>query len=195
MRWRDALRLSPVATTGETEAEAEDAARAERPMLVYIYADGKAGRDPRFAIEEERALQDERVAVGARFFDCVRMHENDAKQDRALKKYASRAPCVVLLRPDYAAEKCLKGKLRADALFAAMKQVVLEDFENCLHCIARVQDKLQEERAEVADAKAELAKMKSDDPKRAELEAWIAESEKVLDLREQDLYTLKPKET
>jgi len=193
MSWRDTIRLSPVVTTGEPEAEAAEAQRAKQPMLVFIYADGKAGRDPRFAVEEEEAFQDEQVAIGARFFDCVRMHANDAKRDRALKRYAGRAPCLVLLRPDYSAEKCLRGKLRAEAIFAAMKQTVQEDYENCLECTARAQDRLQDQRATVADAKADLAELKEGDSKRAALQAWIAETEKVLDLLEKDLYALKPK--
>lgn len=194
IEWENTLRVSPTTTTGMTEAEAAAQAKRERPMLVYIYGeDEKSDVDPRYLVEEHRAFQDDEVLVAARFFDCLRIHAEDARHDRALKAYASKAPCLVLLRPNYRAVKCLRPKWTAEGIAGAMSMVLKKDFDNCVHCTLEAQQDLQVEAAEIEQTKAELAEVKAGD-KREAMSRRVAEAEADLAKRRTELYTLKPKE-
>ena len=134
-----------------TEEEATRALRNERPLLVYIYpeAGAKEQDDPRVAVEEDPAFHDHGVVVGARFFDCVRIHEEDAREDRALKGYAGSAPCLVLVRPDFTPTKCLRGRFNAGRIFPAMGATLEMDYENSLKKIVKEQGQIEEELAKV----------------------------------------------
>ena len=64
IRWDDVDQVVRHVVTGMTEGESARAQRAQKPMLVYVY-DGN-DEDAQIAIEEDRAFQTEKVAVGAR---------------------------------------------------------------------------------------------------------------------------------
>jgi len=209
IEWKDVRRVSPVTVSGISEAEARQAARAKKPMLVYIFGtDRKSGRDPRFVVETHRVFRDEDVAVGTRFYTCLRIHELDAKRDRALKKYASRAPCLVYLRPDYRGVKCLPTKWKADKVYLAMDVTLGKDFTNCIHCALKARKTMQQEDAAIAQGRAEQAELEqriareknarslaSLQRKRDALAARLAQAEKDLGRRKKELFELQPKQT
>jgi hypothetical protein len=200
-------RVSPVTVSGMSEAEAKLAARASKPMLVYIFGtDRESGRDPRFTVEDHRVFQDEIVAVGTRFYTCLRIHQLDAKKDRALKKYASRAPCLVLLRPDYRGVKCLQMKWKAQKVYLAMDVTLGKDFTNCIHCALKARKTMQQEDAAIAQGRAEKAELDqriareknattlaSLRKKRDALAGRLARAEQELVRRKKELFELKPK--
>jgi hypothetical protein len=195
----------PPVITGTSVAEAE---KSDRPMLVYIYPEPRSetDEDPRVAVEEDRAFRDEGVVVGARFFDCVRIHEEDARGDRALKAYAGSAPCLVFVRPDYTPERCLRGSFAAARIFASMCSTLKADYENCLRKTLKEQEKLEGELVKVYQQGAELAEIdrkiadEKNASRRKELEEGrkalaeeIRVAEDALRTRENALYELKPK--
>lgn len=208
IEWKDVRRISPVTVSGTSEAEAKRAARAEKPMLVYIFgSDRQSGRDPRFMVEDHRVFQDEIVAVGTRFYTCLRIHQLDAKKDRALKKYAARAPCLVLLRPDYRAVKCLQVKWKADKVYLAMDATLGKDFTNCIHCALKARKTMQQEEAAIAQGRAEQADLDrrvagetnataraSLERKREALDQRLDRAEKELARRKKELFELQPKQ-
>jgi hypothetical protein len=207
IEWRDVLRVSPTTTTGMTEEEAEKAATAARPLIVYIYgSDRREGKDPRYAIEDERVFRDDKVLVGARFFDCVRIHELDAKKDKALRKHAHKAPCLVFLRPDYDAVKCLRPKWTRRRLYGAMFVTLRKDYENCIHCVFAAQKTMAAEEGALADARRELGALQGkvaaeSNPQRlvslkkkaGALERRVKQAEAELEERRAKLYELRPK--
>ncbi|MHC4973264.1 MAG: hypothetical protein ACYTG3_13130 [Planctomycetota bacterium] len=209
IEWKDVRRVSPVTVSGVTEAEARQAARAKKPMLVYVFgSDRESGRDPRFMVEDHRVFQDETVAVGTRFYTCLRIHELDAKKDRALKKYASRAPCLVLLRPDYRGVKCLQMKWKAQRVYLAMDVTLGKDFTNCIHCALKARKTMQQEDAAIAQGRAEQAELDqrlareksaqaraSIQKKRDALAGRLAKAEQDLGRRKKELFELQPKQT
>lgn len=208
IEWKDVRRVSPVTVSGMSQAEAQRAARASKPMLVYIFgSDRESGRDPRFLVEDHRVFQDETVAVGTRFYTCLRLHQLDAKKDRALKKYASRAPCLVLLRPDYRGVKCLQMKWKADKVYRAMDATLGKDFTNCIHCALKARKTMQQEDAAIAQGRAEQADLDrriageknaaaraSLQKKRDALAGRLDLAEKDLTRRKKELFELKPKQ-
>lgn len=191
-----------------TEEQAQEAHRSDRPLLVYIYPEPASERDddPRVAVEEDPAFREASVVVGARFFDCVRIHEEDAREDRILRSYAASAPCLVFVRPDLTPSKCLKGRFSAARIFQAMCATVKLDYENCLRTTLKEQGKLEDEMVKVYQRQAELAGLdrKIADEKAAarrqqleeERKSFLAEvraAEDALRARESALYELKPK--
>lgn len=208
IQWRGATDLAPAVTTGMTEEEAQEAHRSDRPLLVYIYPEAASERedDPRVAVEEDPAFREAGVVVGARFFDCVRIHEEDAREDRILKRYAASAPCLVFVRPDLTPTKCLKGRFSAASIFPAMCATLKLDYENCLRTTLKEQGKLEDEMVKVYQRQAEVAALdrKVEDEKNAERKKQVeAERKALLDeiraaedalrARENALYELKPK--
>lgn len=191
-----------------TEEEARAAHRSDRPLLVYIYPDAASERDedPRVAVEEDPAFRDESVVVGARFFDCVRIHEDDARADRTLKAHAGAAPCLVFLRPDLTPAKCLKGRFNAARIFPAMCAALKLDYENCLRTTIKEQGKLEEEMVKLYRQEEELARIGERiaaenraaarqrlEEERKALAEEVRTTRDALCLREKALYELKPK--
>jgi hypothetical protein len=190
-----------------TEEEARRAHRHERPLLVYVYPEAASEKDdPRVAVEEDPAFRQENVVVGARFFDCVRISEDDAREDRVLKAYAASAPCLVLVRPDFTPTKCLRGRFSANRIFPAMCATLEMDYENCLKKTLKEQGRLADELAKVYQRQAELAAMdlkiadernaakrQQMETKRKALAEEIRVAEDALRTRESALYELKPK--
>lgn len=191
--------------SGMTEEQAKATQRRDRPMMVFVYDDSKDD-EQRFLVEKSKAFADDNVAVGARFFDCLRIDLESAKEDRALMKKVKRGPSLVFLRPDYSVFKVISGKFSAKKVFAVMNAAVKKDYENCPHCVAREQFKLAQEWVRVDRGYMTItqlrqkAKDESNAKKRAELvkrqeavQKDIADLESKLGEREAKLYELVPK--
>jgi uncharacterized protein YeeX (DUF496 family) len=195
--------------TGMTEEEAAKASRAERPLLVYIYDDSKDDDDQRAAIETDRAFtQNEKVAIGARFFDCLRIEKESAKEDRVLAKYAKRAPALVFVRPNFDVVTSHSGRFNASKIFSAMCATMKKDYENRIATVLKEQKAISKERADLQRDKDELARLdekiaeeenarrRADmNKERDELNEKITAIEEKLRERENKLYVLEPKAT
>jgi len=179
-------------TTGMTEEESAKASRAERPLFVFIFdADATVGT------EDDKAFQDEKIAVGARFFDCVRISKGDAAADRLLKPYADKAPVLVFLRPNYEVAATHQARFNASKVFDAMCATMKKDYRNCVQTVLKQQRDIQKERAALDRDREKLAKLEEDAASAAKAEKLRAEidaAESALVTREEALYTLDPKE-
>ena len=131
-----------------TEEQATAASRNERPILVYVYND-EIDEESRFSIEKASAFADDKVAVGARFFDCVRIDAATAKEDHALKEHIGRANSLIFVRPDYKVSKVFhfKGdKIQARKVFGGMCATMRLDYANCVKTAYGKMKKIQKER-------------------------------------------------
>lgn len=200
--------MAHTVVTGMTEDQAAEASRAERPMLVYIYDDSKDEEDQRGAIETDRAFQNEKVAVGARFFACLRIDQEQAKEDRILAKYARRAPALVFVRPTFDVVTSQSGRFNASKIFSSMCATMKKDYENRVSEVLKEQKKISKERAALQRDKDELARLDEKiaeeenarrrgalNKERDELNEKITAVEEKLRERENKLYVLEPKAT
>ena len=78
-----------------SEEQAEATQTNDRPMIVFVY-DADVD-EQRYQVEEQKAFFDDKVAVGARFFDCLRIDLESAKTDRALAKSVKKGSTLVFL--------------------------------------------------------------------------------------------------
>jgi len=157
--WKDVTRVSRDVTTGMTEKEAAAIARNERPLLVYVYND-EVEEDARFAIESATAFMDDKVAVGARFFDCVRIDAETAKSDHMLKDHVGRVHSLVFVRPNFEVADSLqfKGtKVNARKVFGEMCATMKLDYENCVKTAYEKMRKIQKERVDLDKEQSEIA--------------------------------------
>jgi len=196
VRWRDVMNVSRDLTTGMTEAEAAAAARAERPLVVFVH-----DPDSEDADENDKAFQDERVAVGARFFDCLRISKADAAEDRLLASYAEKAPILVFVRPTYDVAASHQARFNANKIFAAMCSTMKKDYKNCVETVLKKQREIEKDRASLEREKEKLAKLEeqagNSESRRAKadkLRDEIAATEAALAEKETSLYQLEPKE-
>lgn len=138
-------------TSGMTEAQALSVSRRDKPLLVYVYND-VADDQARYSIEEAGAFFDDKVAVGARLFDCVRIDIESAKNDGALKEHLGRDNTLVFLRPDFSFASSIefKGdKIKARSVFGDMCKTMKLDYENCVATTYKKMKALQKDRAKL----------------------------------------------
>lgn len=191
-----------------TEAEAAKSNRRARPAVVFIYKDNaQAEEDPRAEIESHKAFRDDSVAIGARFFDCLRIDNEYAAKDRILKKYASMAPVLVFVRPNFETVKAIRGRFSARGVFAAMCLTMKVDYDNCVRTAVKKQRTLLKEIVKIDKLRVKANKLseKIEDTKsaakRGSLGKQLEKLEKQIDAkqtsvseRESKIYDLKPVE-
>jgi hypothetical protein len=191
IRWRDVTSVSQEITTGMTEEESKKASRAEKPLFVFIHdADATTGT------EDDKAFQDERVAVGARFFDCVRVSKADAAEDRLLASYAPKAPILVFVRPNFEVAASHPARFNGSKVFDAMCLTMKKDYKNCVQTVLKQQREIQKERAALEREKEKLAKLEEESKASAKTEKMrvdLGATESALVTREETLYKLEPK--
>ena len=95
IKWRSLNEIAPQAvTTGETEENAEEAKqtgmRAEKPMLVYVTSDDPTDKITRKL--EAIVFANEKVGLGVKFFDTIKITHGDSLQDRILKEHGRGPP-------------------------------------------------------------------------------------------------------
>jgi hypothetical protein len=190
--WRDVTSVGTDITTGMTEEEAAKASRAERPLFVFIQdADAEVGT------EDDAVFSDERVAVGARFFDCVRISKADAAEDRLLKPYVAKAPILLFLRPNYDVVASHPARFNASKVFDAMCSTMKKDYKNCVQTVLKEQRDIEKDRAALDRDREKLGKLEDDGgnaAKATELKQKIEAAESALVTREEALYRLDPKD-
>jgi hypothetical protein len=175
-----------------TEEQSARPSRSERPLFVFIHdADATTGT------EDDKAFQDERVAVGARFFDCVRISKGDAAEDRLLKPYVAKAPVLLFLRPNYEVAATHPARFNASKIFDAMCLTMKKDYKNSVDTVLKQQRDIEKERAALQRDKDKLAKLEEeskDSPKAEKLRGEISATESALVTREETLYKLEPRD-
>lgn len=192
IRWRDVTSVSQEITTGMTEEQSAKASRAERPLFVFIH-----DADETIGTEDDKAFQDERVAVGARFFDCVRVSKGDAAEDRLLASYASKAPILVFVRPNFEVAASHPARFNASKMFDAMCATMKKDYKNCVQTVLKQQRDIEKERAALEREKEKLAKLEEESKgstKTEKMRVELSATESALVTREETLYRLEPKD-
>ena len=191
-----------------TEAQAKAISRADKPILVYVYND-EVDEDARFAIEEASAFVDDKVAIGARFFTCVRIDAETAKNDRALKEHVGRANSLIFVRPDYKVAKTImfKGKkISARKVFGGMCATMKLDYQNCVSSAYSKMKKVQKDRLKLDQEQNKVGSLDdkiANEKTASRREKLIAQRDKIqekldakyekIDARETELFELKLK--
>ncbi len=191
-----------------TQEQAEAITRSDKPLLVYIYNDD-ADKEARFSIENASAFFDDKVAVGARLFDTVRIDYESAKKDRVLKDHIGRENALVFLRPNYKFAKAIQFKgvrIKARSVFSAMCATMKLDYENCVATTYKKMKTIQKARSKLAPDATKIAQMddkilaetsdKSRDmlvAKRGKMQDKLDAANLKLDTQETALFTLSAK--
>ena len=191
-------------TTKKVESEKLSLKWGDKPVVVYV-VDEAAGSDG-FDKLEEVVLKDEKVALGMKGFKTVKMHPDHAELDPLLAGKGKTVPRMLIVDPTKMKVKVLeKGKLKASALFSAMKQTSGKVYKEKLDKVVKSHLKLLGKQDQlvnaqkVLDQKAgrlsgesgkkverELAELKKE---REEVAAELAEIKK----EQKELWTLTPK--
>jgi len=205
--WRSLNEIAPQAvTTGETEENAEETKqtgmRAEKPMLVYVTSDDPTDKDTRKL--EAIVFANEKVGLGAKFFDTIKITHGDALQDRLLKEQGRYAPRLVFLTRDYAVTDVMQKKqLTAGKILKAMQKLAKMEYATKFEAMVRDYtkllnelDRLESKKAALADQRRRLQEKpnKSRDKKvareeakhEAEMNAWKQKEEAILKFKAKD---------
>ncbi len=201
IKWRIDTGIDPgtAATDRSADVTIKRSEWAEQPMMIYIPSD-----DPKAAITaklETAVFVDERVAIGAKFFDAVKISAGHALDDRILTDYASDTPHIIFLKRDYTVYATLKGRqISASKLLKVMKALVRAEYVNDFDKMVREYAKLLNELDRLEDQNAVIEKLRNRfdaDPNAARLkklaheekaydvamEAWLEKEEKLLEFR------------
>lgn len=170
-------------------------------MIVYVPSDDPTDR---MTVKlEQTVFKDERLGVGAKFFDTIKVSAGDALQDRILKE-KTRVPRLVFLERDYSVHAVLQQRqLSPGKILKAMKSLVrkeyvssfdkmLKEYTKLLNELDRLEGKrtqLSDMRARLADkpnpAKAKkLARQEAE--YKAERDAWVEKEKEILALKTKD---------
>ena len=198
------MRVSQDVISGMTEEESRATLTTDKPMMVFVY-DADVD-EQRYLVEENKVFFDDKVAIGARFFDCLRIDLDSARDDRALAKKVKRAPMLVFLRPNYQVHKVLTGRFNAGKIFQAMCSTTRQDYKACVKSALRTQKLLSKERVKLDRQWVKLEQLNTkiadegSQRKRAKLikdrdalNEKLSAAEVKIDEREAKLYVLTPK--
>jgi hypothetical protein len=196
--------------TGEKAKEGETSSEltlkwGDQPVVVYV-CDEAAGCEG-FDKLEEVVLKDEKVALGMKAFKTVKMHPDHAALDPVLEGKGKAVPRMLIVDPTKLKVTVLeKSKLKASALYGALKKVSGKVYKEKLDKIVKSHLKLLTEQDQLANAEKvlaekvarlgaegdkaekELAEVKKE---HAEVTASLQEIAK----KQKDLWTLTPKKT
>jgi hypothetical protein len=201
--WKSLTAVAPqAAATGDDEAKTPASSmRTERPLMVYVMSTDATDSATRKL--EDVVFANEQVAVGAKFFDAVKISEADAAQDRILAEAGDGAPRIIFLGRDYKVDAVLEGKAAsAGRLKAAMGALVAREYENSFDKMVgeyikllNELDRLDGRKAAIADQQARLkekpnaSKAKKVEREGKELEADMAKWQTA----EKELLSFRPK--
>lgn len=203
IKWRSLDTVAPkgvvTGQSGEETQKAAAAMQAERPMLVYITSDDPADKTTRKL--ESVVFASETVAVGAKFFDTIKVAAGSALQDRLLKDAGRHTPRLVLIDRDYGVHKVLQGSgISGGKLIKAMKGLARKEYTTRFDTMVRDYikllnelDRLEGRKAKIADDRARLAAKPNASKERrvardekeykADMEKWGEKEAKLLELR------------
>ena len=202
IQWKtqSSVAIKAAATGDATATENAGRARAERPMLVYVMSDDNTDSNTRKL--EDICFADERVAIGSKFFDCIKITAGDALQDRLLAAHGDSTPRLLLITRDYDVEEVLEKKeLSSGRVVRAMSGTVRKDYSDSFDSMVsnygkllNELDRLDGKRALIADKKqragdnkSKLKKVEREEAKlQKEMESWKQKEEKLLAFKLKD---------
>jgi hypothetical protein len=190
--------------TGMSEEAAAEASLHDKPMMVYVY--DVDDEEARYAIEQDRNFTNEKVAIGARFFDRMAIDSENAAKDRLFGKKLGRLPAIYFVRPNYETVSVMRVKFSASKLFSAMCATMKKDYANCVKTVLKKQREIMKDRValdkdvtkvdrlteQIADEKS-ARKRKAMVAERDALEKVVTEKQAKITARENALYDLKSK--
>jgi hypothetical protein len=205
IKWKTRSSVAPqAAVTGEATAD-QNAGRliAERPMLVYVTSDDNTDTYSRKL--EDVCFADERVGIGSKFFDCIKVTTGDAMQDRLLSAHGKSSPRLLFVTRDYKVTKVLEkrnlssGKL-VRAMAALARKQYKTSFDSLISKYAKLLnnlDRLEGKKGQLADSMKRAAGNKSKLKKIAraqvkyekDMENWRKAEAKLLGFRLKKLKT------
>jgi predicted nuclease with TOPRIM domain len=191
IKWKTQSTVAPTAAaTGD--AEAKDAAvgrrHAERPMLVYVMSDDNTDSATRKL--EDVCFADERVGIGSKFFDCIKITAGDAMQDRLISKHGKDTPRLLMVTRDYNVKDVLsKKKLSSGKIVRGMSKLTKSEyktsFDKMVSNYAKLLnelDRLEGKKGQIADsikrASGNKSKLKKAEREQAEYEKAMDEWKK-----------------
>ena len=197
IKWR----VLAIFTPDETAATVKRSEWADQPMMVYIPTN-----NPKDSITRKLkgvVFVNEKLAIGAKFFDTIRVESRDALEDPILRDYASGTPRLLLLKRDYTVHAELRGKqITASRLLKAMESLVSAEYINKFDKMLKGYAKLLDELDRLASKKAAIDKTRQrleDKPNAAKARTLELEEEAYedamedLEEREEKLLELRPK--
>ena len=165
IKWDSRSSVAPVAaSTGDaTDNKVAQKAVADKPMLIYVTSDDNTDSYTRKL--EDVCFPDERVAIGSKFFKCIKITTGNALQDRLITKHGKSTPRLLLVTRDYKVLSVLEGrKISSGKLVKAMSGLVRKEYKNSFDSMVSGYGKLLNELDRLEGEKALLA----DKVKRAE---------------------------
>ncbi|MHC4817074.1 MAG: hypothetical protein ACYTF8_03290 [Planctomycetota bacterium] len=173
--------------------------RAEKPMMVYVTSDDPTDKVTRKL--EAVVFANEKVCLGAKFFDTIKVSAGDALQDRILSENGRYSPRLVLLTREYKVVAVLQKKqISGGKLLKAMQRVAKMEYATSFDTMVRNYtkllnelDRLESKKSAIADQRRRLQEKpnKSRDKKiardeakyEAEMNEWKKKEEAVLKFR------------
>jgi hypothetical protein len=131
-------------------------------MIVFVMSDDPT--DVGMRKLEDVVFKNETLAIGAKFFDTIKISEAQAAQDRILANAGRGAPRIIFLARDYSVSKVISPKsLSARKIITAMKRVVKKTYANSFDKMTKGyiklltrRDGLESVRQRIADKRARL---------------------------------------
>ncbi|MHC4135879.1 MAG: hypothetical protein ACYTDU_01230 [Planctomycetota bacterium] len=175
--------------------------RATRPIIVYVPSDDPTDKTTRKL--EQVVFKNEKLGVGAKFFDTIKVSAGDALLDRILKT-KTRVPRMVFLKRDYSVHAVLQQRqLTAGKVIKAMKSLVRKEYVNSFDKMVKDYikllnelDRLEGRKTQLTDTRARLAGKRNPAKARklarmeaeykAERDAWVEKEKQVLALQTKD---------
>lgn len=146
--------------TGSESEEGEEAAEVEisdQPILVYVPNTDSGD----FCKAEKVVLQDDKVNVGMWAFKCVRMTDEEAKEDELLAK-GKELPRFYVIDRDYRKVALLEGKkMSAKKLFTAMERASNKAYKQKLGKMAKSMLKILNEYDKINNERKVLEQKKA----------------------------------
>jgi len=170
-------------------------------MIVYVPSDDPTDKTTRKL--EQVVFKNEKLGVGAKFFDTIKISVGDALQDRIMKE-KTRVPRMVFLKRDYTVHSVLQQRqLTPGKIIKAMKALVRTEYVNKFDSMVKAYikllnelDRLEGRRTQLADTRTRLVAKPNPSKARklarqeaeykAERDAWIEKEKQVLALRTKD---------
>lgn len=167
-------------------------------MIVYVPSDDPTDKTTRKL--EQVVFKNEKLGVGAKFFDTIKVSAGDAAQDRILKT-KTRVPRMVFLARDYSVHAVLQQRqLTPGKVLKAMKSLVKKEYVNNFDKMVKDYikllnelDRLEGRKTQLTDTRARLAgKPNASKAKKlarleaeykADREAWVEKEKQILALK------------
>ncbi len=167
-------------------------------MIVYVPSDDPTDKTTRKL--EQVVFKNEKLGVGAKFFDTIKVSAGDAAQDRILNT-KTRVPRMMFLERDYSVHAVLQQRqLTPGKILKAMKSLVKKEYVNNFDKMVKDYikllnelDRLEGRKTQLADTRARLAgkpntaKAKKLERMEAEYkadrDAWVEKEKQILALK------------